>query len=374
MKIIPGVFGALAYVMPMIATAQTDGRSNAADTAWQSIVTLRRPVSPAMLTTPTTPVILGAPNAAVGTAIAKVTPEQKLAADQAAADRARQVADAAKDFYTRYPTHANAAQARKIEATAALSGLKSATAAQEQAALRVAGDFRKNQANPVADRFDVALAMDRFQTTKTLGGGALRKNPTAYEKLADNLRVEFGDRPEVFQLYAGVAHQIETEAGHKLAKRIIQMPAPTQVKSQAQDLIERHALLGRPLDLQLTTVEKRKIDLKKTTGGPTVVYVWSGGAPASFFSGLGGLKKKIPAGTQWIYLFLAPKLADLTAARTRAPFAGSICHEPPQTMQRVHERLNLRTSPFVLVLNRQGVLSGYGPVDELPTLLAAANR
>jgi hypothetical protein len=43
-------------------------------------------------------------------------------------------------------------------------------------------------------------------------------------------------------------------------------------------------------------------------------------------------------------------------------------------MQRVDERLNLRTSPYVFVLNRQGLLSGYGPVDELATLLAAANR
>jgi len=339
----------------------TAAANAAGDKAWATIVTLRDFSVSVVPAGPAVPV-------------AKITPAQLQAAAKTAADRARQVSQAAKDFYSQFPTHANAAQARKIEATAALSGLKSATPAQEQAALRVAADFRQNKANPPEERFEVALAMDRFQSTKAQGGKPLSKNPQAYEKLADNLRTEFGDRPEVFRLYAGIAHQVETEAGHTLAKRITQMPAKAEIKSQAQDIIERHALLGRPLDLPLTTLEKRKIELKKTTGGPTVLYVCSGGTSASFFSGLGGLKKKVPAGTQWIYLFLGSKPADVTAAKARAPYAGSICHETLQTMQRVEERLNLRTSPFVFVLNRQGILSGYGRVDELPTLLAAANR
>ena len=369
---------------PNFGWAQTAARpSSAADTAWQTLTALRTPpASTAPTTSPATPKSPNPPGTSIGPTApassasgvtAKLTPVQVKSATQQEADRSRSVAQAAKDFYTKFPTDANAVQARKIEATAALNGLKSATPAQEQAALRVAGDFRQNKGNLPEDRFDVALAMDRFQSTKALGGKPLSKNWQAYEKLADNLRTEFGDRPEVFRLYAGIANQIETEAAHTLAKRIIQMPAKAHIKSQAQDIIERHALLGHRLDLQLTTIDRRPVDLKKLSGGPTVLYIRSVGA-GNPFGGLAALRKSVPVGTQWVYLFLGQPLASVTAAKGLAPYAGSICHEPLETMQRVDERLNLRTSPYVFVLNRQGLLSGYGPVDELATLLAAANR
>lgn len=375
----------LALFVTCLSGAQTPANRSAADTAWQTLTALRTPpastaatpspATPPDPTNPPGPPITPAAAAAASApgVAARRTPVQAKNATQQEADHSRSVAQAARDFYTRFPTEANAVQARKIEATAALNGLKSATPAQAQAALRVAGDFRHNQGNPPEDRFDVALAMDRFQSTKAQGGRPLHKHPQAYEKLADKLRAEFGDRPEVFRLYAGIANQIETEAAHSLAKRIIQMPAKAHIKSQAQDIIERHALLGHRLDLQLTTIDRRPVDLKNLVGGPTVLYVRSVGA-GNPYGGLAALRKSVPVGTQWVYLFLGQPLASVTAAKGLAPYAGSICHEPLETMQRVDERLNLRTSPYVFVLNRQGLLSGYGPVDELATLLAAANR
>ena len=373
----------LALFVTYLSGAQTPANRSAADTAWQTLTALRTPPasaaatpSPATPMDPNPPGTPSAPAAAAASApgvAAKRTAVQATSATQQEADHSRSVAQAARDFYTRFPAEANAVQARKLEATAALNGLKSATPAQAQAALRVAGDFRHNQGNPPEDRFDVALAMDRFQSTKAQGGRPLHKNPQAYEKLAYKLRAEFGDRPEVFRLYAGIANQLEPEAAHTLAQRIIQMPAKAHIKSQAQDIIERHALLGHRLDLQLTTIDRRPVDLKNLVGGPTVLYLRSVGA-GNPYGGLAALRKSVPVGTQWVYLFLGQPLASVTAAKGLAPYAGSICHEPLETMQRVDERLHLRTSPYVFVLNRQGLLSGYGPVDELATLLAAANR
>ena len=373
----------LALLLTHFCSAQTPAARSAADAAWHTLTALRSPPastaatpSPATPPGPTPPGTPMAPAAAAGSApgvAAKLTPAQRKSATQQEADRSRSVAQAAREFYTRFPTDAHAVQARKLEATAALNGLKSATPAQAQAALRVAGDFRQNQGHPPEDRFEVALAMERFQSTKAQGGRPLHKNPQAYEKLADTLRAEFGDRPEVFRLYAGIANQLEPEAAHTLAQRIIQMPAKAHIKSQAQDIIERHALLGHRLDLQLTTLDRRPVDLKQLSGGPTVLYIRSVGA-GNPYGGLAALRKSVPVGTQWVYLFLGQPLASVTAAKPLAPYPGSICHEPLETMQRVDERLHLRTSPYVFVLNRQGLLSGYGPVDELATLLAAANR
>lgn len=131
-------FTLILFLSPSVLCAQTVARPSggvtAADAAWQSFTALRRPPPPPVLSTfpakpatpgpPATPAVPSSPVSGVTSVSAKVTPAQILVATQQAADRSRSVAQAAKDFYTRYPAHPNAPEARKVEATAALSGVR----------------------------------------------------------------------------------------------------------------------------------------------------------------------------------------------------------------------------------------------------------
>ena len=102
---------------------------------------------------------------------AKGSNEQKTQIVQAA-DKSREAAANAKDFYTKYPTHANAEEARKIEAISELHGVKDGDDIQKTKALSVAKAFRDDRSHSVNARTEVALAADRLGLAQKIKGRA----------------------------------------------------------------------------------------------------------------------------------------------------------------------------------------------------------
>jgi hypothetical protein len=107
-----------------------------------------------------------------------------------------------------------------------------------------------------------------------------------------------------------------------------------------------------------------------------VLYVWTSGSdPAAHgFSALRPLRGRLPRDVRWIYLGLGVTTAAARAAEPRAPFAGIHCQDDGGPRSALAQRLRVTSSPTVFVLDRRGVLTGFGRVDELPALLAAAAR
>jgi hypothetical protein len=341
------------------AQVAATARQATADTAWANLATSKSNANAAAK--------------ASGPVSATAAAAERLARAQ----KYRAVAEGAKDFTAQYPEHAKAPEARKLEATAGIAGIADDDPAQERSALATAAAYRTDKKNPAHDRFDVAVAVEHHQLGRRLGGKPPSSNPTEYEKVADGLHKEFGELPEVYGFYAGVARSVDHNSANRIASKMLEMSPPPGARAQAQAITSRYGLLGRPLDLALTDLAGKKIEIGKNAK-ETVLYVSTtdgGAGSAGFYSGIGAkaLANQIPKQTDWVYLYLGATPAQISTAKAKAPFAGAFCVDPKGLSGAAARRLKIRSSPCVVVFDKKGRLSGFGRPDELPTLLAEAS-
>ena len=87
---------------------------------------------------------------------------------------------------------------------------------------------------------------------------------------------------------------------------------------------------------------------------------------------LGRGKEALPAGTQVVYYSPNAQVAQVALAQSRAVVPGIFCVQTPEATQFLQERLAVRHLPFVYVVNREGKLAGFGPLDALGSVVAAA--
>ena len=303
------------------------------------------------------------------------TAAARAAARQLRAARLQQAARQAQEFQARHASNPKAPAARKLEVTALIESARlDADSASVTKALDRAAAFRADASLLREHRFEIALAAERLRQQHAKGVPALGTE----EKLADALLREFGPIPEIHGLYAGLAASAPMTTANRLATKLLEMrPAPA-VRVAAEAITTRYGLVGRPFALRLTRLDATSFELPAKTNapGPTVLYVWSPGhiPHVGAFAALTRHRGRLPANLQWIYVGLGVTAAEARTAAVRAPFAGTHCREETGPRSAIAQKLQLTTSPTVFVLNRQGVLTGFGRVDELPALLAAAGR
>ncbi|MES2693283.1 MAG: hypothetical protein V4773_07400 [Verrucomicrobiota bacterium] len=307
------------------------------------------------------------------TAQGKRKPTAEIAREKAEA--ARVVAAAAKKFYTDHPSHVSAGEARKLEAVHGLLGVTEADKAQEQAALQTARQYRSDKTNPVEARFEVALLLERTEARASLSSKVNGNNPRQLEIIADKLKTEFGNIPEVFNFYVSVARGADMASSHTLATKVLQMPVTRDAKIEAQSILDRQALVNKPLGWKLAELDKKDpVELAKLPAGPTLIYVSIFHPEGTNFSALQQQKRNIPANYKVIYLTLGATEEQIRATKNKAPTPGAHCFEARGAVGPTAEQFYVRQTPYVYVLNRTGALAGFGPLSELPNLATLANR
>ncbi len=343
----------------------------AADTAWRHVVALATPLPPAAVSAATRsggPIPRSAEATATLAAAFQAQEEEQKA-------RARQAAQSARDFYTQNPQHPKAAAAKKLEALAGLQSLQLGDTADAPAAKERAQAYRSDPTQPAKDRYDIALALELAALPRTLKGQGLIDDGDAYEQLADALPREFPDLPEAYNLSLSLLRTADHATALKVARKLAkQKKVPDFIQLEAQQTLDRNALLGQTLDLALTSLQRQTLALKTLTGQPTVLYIWSTLSGPSDLALLAPFKATLPAKTTWIYLAFGKTFPPMAEVQAQAPFYGTYCFEPTGFASPIAQRLHVSQAPYVYVFDRQAKLSGYGRVEDLPTLLAAASR
>ena len=175
------------------------------------------------------------------------------------AELAGKVADQAKDFYTKYPTHPKAAEAKEKE-----QSFRQVAESQEPAP---AGDA--DQAKFVARvRAVQKAAMDR-------SAEGAEVVIAQYESGVRDLIKEFPDRSEPYDLLYTVAANSQGEKTRALANEILASKASDNAKQQARGLLKRLDILGHPVELKFTAVDGREVDLAKLSGKVVLIDFWA---------------------------------------------------------------------------------------------------
>ncbi len=193
------------------------------------------------------------------------TPEAVEAWRKSEGQRLSKAADAAHDFYTRYPKDPKAKDAKLLE----------------RELLEVVLQTGDSSVTERLDKVDELLLNDpttskqeRLQIRyKQVARSA--KSPADLEVGARELLAEFPGEPQVYQLLLMAAMNSEPERSRAIAEDIRKSNAPAQVKVQAEGILKRLDALGKPFDLKFTAIDGREVDVQKMKGKVVLIDFWA---------------------------------------------------------------------------------------------------
>jgi thiol-disulfide isomerase/thioredoxin len=185
------------------------------------------------------------------------------------------IADKAKEFYTRFPKHPKAAEARTrerefVKLTLQLGGTNQLARLEslEQEQLKDPG----------------LSAEEKFQLrVQAVHRAAIAKKPEGqdvvmaeFEKGTRVLLKDFPGNPEVYSMLWIVASNSGDEKARAIADELVKDPAgPEELKIQARGFLKKMDALGKPVAIQFTALDGRKIDLTNMKGKVVLVDFWA---------------------------------------------------------------------------------------------------
>jgi thiol-disulfide isomerase/thioredoxin len=184
-------------------------------------------------------------------------------------------ADKNRDFYTRFPHHENAAEARKNEMDllgAAVQMGKTEAVARLEA---LQAERLKDPSLSEDEKFELrASAVQRRAMAKLNDGQEAALDE--YERGTRELQKEFPKRPEIYEMLISVAPEISEAKGKKIAEDILASDvASEQVKQAAKAFLKKSELVGQPLDMKFTAIDGREVNLKNMRGKVVLVDFWA---------------------------------------------------------------------------------------------------
>jgi thiol-disulfide isomerase/thioredoxin len=191
---------------------------------------------------------------------------------------ATEAAGKARDFYTKYPTNDNAAEAKKREydllKIAADLGNTNSLARLES----LESEQLKNPSTPEDQRIEI-----RVQQIQRLMSAATSQNMTnalaKVEKAVRALQADFPQRPDLASLSMSLAdvwlEEGNLQKSRAFAEEVAKSKAPDEVKESAQALLKKLDRIGKPLDLTFTALDGKEIDVQKLKGKVVLVDFWA---------------------------------------------------------------------------------------------------
>ena len=244
-----------------VGAAATNKTLLAGDQAWQEfMLAMRPPTPPADWET----------NRPSKEAIAQFN---KQAGAQALA-----VAEKAKDFYTKYPNHEHAPEAREREEY--LLGVALQTGHTNAATrLQVLQEAKLKDPN-LSDEERLELRVNQLQReVSTLEATNIDARLSAFEKGARALIKDFPARPELGQMLLSVAggwmDQGNITKAKALAKEVSEGKYPDEAKTEAGSLLKKIDRLGKPLALKFKAFDGRDVDLATLKGKVVLIDFWA---------------------------------------------------------------------------------------------------
>jgi len=347
----PSLFIILTTLFIAVSSAQTAAGPQSADHQWRTLGER----------------VAGQPKPTAG----RKTRAQMESERTAKVAAARAIEAAARDFYTKHPSHPNVGEAKKVEVVYGLRSVTDDAKSHEQEAIAKARAYASDINNVVSDRFEVALLLEQVEARNSLRGAVDVQNITVLEQVAERLRSQFGDRPEIHSLYMSIARSADMTSARRIVTNVMQSSAPEEIKQEAQAILARLSLVGQPVKAKLKTIDGQMLDLQQAAS-PTLLYFarYRSGSSHGLLA-LRKMKQAVPSNARVVYIVIGAPVEDAQALKSLIPIPGAICSVEPDDSASIARHFNINRAPYVCWLNRSGVLTGFGPVAEVASLVQA---
>lgn len=193
----------------------------------------------------------------------------------------RQEATRLREFSDANPGNPKTAKARQREAVllfeAAFMGDDLDKVRREQLAV----ELSTSKSLPVTDRQEVAAYSRNLKVHRSEESDP-EKRLDAYESVARSLARDFPDVAINYESLLQIAKSRRAAGGLQLAHDLIEMPAPTEIKRQAEIHAARCELVGKPLVELCGDGIAAWPALSDAKGRAVIIYSWSASMPWTF--------------------------------------------------------------------------------------------
>lgn len=237
-------------VLNLFAAAPVQTLPTDADAAWKEIQNASRPPVPPAEWAGKTP-----------------TPEQREAFNKSLGEKSALVAAKAKEFYTRFPNHPKAEDAKRLEKRF----LEQAVAFGNTAA---AGEQAANLSEDQKLQLKINAVHQRALSKRANGSAAVARE---MELGIRELIKEYPDKPILWQQMLLVAQNFLAKEDKKriLVEIVESKVADDETVSRAKAAIKAVGALGQPLEISFTAADGRKVEIQKMKGKVVLIDFWA---------------------------------------------------------------------------------------------------
>ncbi|NBV25177.1 MAG: TlpA family protein disulfide reductase [Proteobacteria bacterium] len=294
-------------------------------------------------------------------------------AEELAAFRAKQAesagvaADLAADFLKRFPAHAKAAEVREQQHQLLTSAVQKGATKRVEQLDKLEEQILADPKLTDEDKFRLRMrTVDRRAGLKQSEGMAVML--AEFEKGARALQKEFPERKEVFEMLYAVAMRSDGPKAAAIAKEIAASSADPQVKEAAAALLKKSERIGKPIKLEFTAVDGRKVDLAKLKGKVVLIDFWAtwcGPCVAELPNVKAAYAKLNPKGFEVIGISLDDDKAALLALVKHKQLPWPQFFESEKDENRYAKQFDISAIPAMWLVDKQGNLVDTNARDGL---------
>jgi thiol-disulfide isomerase/thioredoxin len=194
------------------------------------------------------------------------TPDQQKDFEKMLSERSAEVAEKAHEFYTRFPDHAKASDAKAREEAFNQQAIRFGNKAIAEKATANLPDEEKVKAK-------LNDAQRRAMEKRDEGLPAVLKE---FESGVRAVMKEYPKSPMPWQALFAIVNNTDPETQKRLLAEIVESKvADEETVARAKGLLKAIGSVGRPLELTYTAIDGRKVDVQKLKGKVVLVDFWA---------------------------------------------------------------------------------------------------
>lgn len=199
-------------------------------------------------------------------------------AKQTRAGSQKQLADAARKFFTDNPGHEAAAEARTVEIFSLIQAVEDGDDAMTGRLDAATDELRRQTGLPVKERARGVAAHDFAQALR--GVATMDGKMIETERVARSLLKDFPSEPQGYEALWAVGRASPGEKADTIARELVDSVAPVELRQSAQLWLARSGLVGRSL-AGVLGANKDAAFGQMRAGVPMIIYSWAAWGPQS---------------------------------------------------------------------------------------------
>ena len=342
----PGCAAAEAAPVPQ-AAAGTTNLSDNADLAWKQLQKAFRPPAPPESWRTNSPTL-----------------DERNAFNLRNGELAAQAADMASEFYTRFPDHPKAQDARQKELEMRKTAVQLGNVKQV-ARLNELQDQDSRAKDTPTDAEEPFLLRWR-----SIEREAMKSGPSGSPAFLDEvqkgvftLRKEFPDRLEVYDLMLQLlqlrSQEGEADKARALAQPLLESSIREEAKEGVRRLVRKFDFFGKPLQLKFTAVDGREADLEKMRGKVVLIDFWAswcGPCMMEMPKVKAAYEKLHPQGFEILGINLDEDKERMQRVLTASNLTWPQCFDGQKWDGPLIKRFGIMSIPTVWLIDKRGVL------------------